>query len=95
MLGGAIGGAHLKILAEYLWVFAGIGIITAAIAIGLASWLPGIWRPVAIAGSIMGVVSFGVFWDGQRSQFANQGGIGMVISLGIISGAAFFPAVFG
>jgi hypothetical protein len=95
MLGGAVGSASLRTLAEYLWIIAGIGIIAAAIAIGLASLFPGFWQPIAIVGSVVGIASFAVFWDGQTAQFANQGGIGMIISLGIISGAVLFPAAFG
>jgi hypothetical protein len=95
LLGGTFAGSSLRLLTEYLWLIAGIGLLAAGIAIGLASSLPRVWPPLAIGAGIIGMASFLIFWDGQVPQFANEGGIGMVISLAVISGAALFPSAFG
>ncbi len=55
------------------------------------SLVPGIWRPLAVGASLVGAASFVVFFDGQMQLFASQGGIGLIISLGIAAGASAFP----
>jgi len=93
-LGQAIQRDSLKSLTEALWLLAGVGLIIGGAAIGVSSLLPGYWRPICVCASIAGVTSFAVFWDGQVEQFANQGGVGMIISLAIIAGSVLFPIAF-
>jgi hypothetical protein len=64
------------------------------VAIALASWFPGLWRPIAIGGTLIGVLSFAAFWDGQVSPMVDEGVLGMVISLVILIGAIALPQVF-
>ena len=94
LLGGTITRETLKQIVSGLWVIAGLGLMGAGLTMALSSWAPGLWRPLAIGGALFGIASFGVFWDGQARQLANQGAIGMVISLVILAGAAAFPKAF-
>ncbi len=94
LLGSAITGDSLKTLTGGLWLVAGIGLLGAAVTIALAPWIPSLWRPIAIGASLVGVLSFAVFWDGQVQLLVDEGAIGMVLSLSILSGAASFPQAF-
>jgi len=93
-LGNALSTNALKSLTTWFWVLAGIGLLAAATTIAFASLVPGLWRPLVITGSMLGVASFVVFYDGQASLFVNQGGIGMAISLAILAGVLAFPQAF-
>jgi hypothetical protein len=94
VLGTAFSSDNLKSLTVGLWVLAGIGLLAAAATIIFTSLVPGLWRPLAIGASLVGIASFIVFFDGQAQQFVNQGGIGMIISLGIAGAASAFPQAF-
>lgn len=95
LLGSAVAGDSLKALAGGLWVVAGIGLVGAGLAIALAPWIPSLWRPIAIGAGLIGILGFAVFWDGQVQLLVDEGVIGMVLSLVILSGAAAFPQAFG
>ena len=87
VLGTALSGDRLEALAVTLWIIAGIGLICAAVAIGLPSLMPGYWRPIATGSSLVGIASFLVIWDGRALGFASEGGVGMIISAMILAGA--------
>ena len=87
LLGNIIPADALRSLTTVLWLIAGTGILFTGIAIALASRFPHLWRPSAIGATLVGILSFAVFWDGQGAQFVNQGGIGLVLSVGILAGA--------
>jgi hypothetical protein len=53
-----------------------------------------LWRPLAIVGSLAGMLGFTVFWDGQVKRSVNQGTIGLVIDLIILFGAIVSPQAF-
>jgi hypothetical protein len=93
-LRGAITGNTLRRLTRALWIIAGIGTIATGITIALASPSLGLWRPIAIAASVIAVVSFVVSWDGQGRRSVNQGLIGMVLSAIILISAIVFPLAF-
>jgi hypothetical protein len=81
LLGRAITGDRLRTLVLALHVTAGIVILACAVAIALAPSAPGWWRPPAIVGAVVGIAGFAVFWDGQTQLLAQEGVIGVFISL--------------
>jgi hypothetical protein len=85
LLGDHVGeGRLLTTFAIPLHVLAGITFLTCAVAIAFAPSLSGLWRPLAIAGGLLGIAGFLVFWDGQTQLLAQEGLIGAVISAVII-----------
>jgi hypothetical protein len=74
-------------------VIAGIAILGCVAAIGLASLFPGWWRPLAVAGSVVGLLAFAVFWDGQ-TLLLEEGALGAVISVLVLMGALVFRTAF-
>lgn len=94
LLGGAVTGGSLRAVVTGLWAVAGAGFVLMAVGVAFSGPLPWLWRPTAVVGSLFGIASFALFWDGQTSQFAEQGGIGMVICLVVLAAAAAFPRLF-
>ena len=90
LMGSLVTGDALKSLTIVLWLIAGVGILCAGIAMVFASRFPHLWRPVAIGGTLVGMLSFVTFWDGQAAEFVNQGGIGLLLSAAIFVGALAF-----
>ena len=95
LLGSAVTDGQLKALVVGLHVIAGIATLACAVAIGFAPWIPGWWRPLAIAGAAVGIAGFAVFWDGQTRLLFQEGAIGAVLSLILLGGAIAFPRAFG
>jgi hypothetical protein len=93
LLGDAISNPQLTTLTVSLHVIAGIAMLSCAVAIGVPSLLPGWWRPLAIAGAVLGIV-LAVFWDGQTGLLFDEGGLGAFISILILIGAITFPTAF-
>lgn len=91
LLGNSIATAQLATLSVWLHVIAGVAMLACAFAIGLPSLLPGWWRPLAVTGSVVGIVAFAVFWDGQTRLF-DEGGLGALISFFVLVSAVAFPA---
>ncbi len=91
LLGSAITGDELKSVTTGLWLIAGAGIVCACVAFILMSRFPHLWRPIAIGATLVGMMSFIIFWDGQAAEFVNQGGIGLVLSAAIFVGTLVFP----
>ena len=91
LLGNAITGDMLETLVIALWAIAGVGFIATGAAIAFSPSLQGLLRPLAIGTSLVGILSFAAFWDGQTRLFASQGGIGMVLSTIILVSAMAFP----
>jgi hypothetical protein len=95
LLGSAITGDRLKVLAAALHVSAGVLILASALAIAFAPLVPGWWAPLAIAGSALGMAGFAVFWDGQTGRVVEEGGIGAALSVILLASAVAFPNAFG
>jgi hypothetical protein len=95
LLRGAVTEGRLKALVITLHVVAGIATLACAMAIGLAPWLPGWWRPLAIGSGAMSIAAFVVFWDGQTSLLFQEGAAGVVISVMLLLSALMFPLAFG
>lgn len=93
LLGDIVTGERLKTLAFTLHAVAGIGIMAAGIAMAFAPTVPRLWRPLTIVGSVLGVLAFAAFWDGQ-SRLVQQGIIGAVLSLLLLLSAIALPRVF-
>lgn len=95
LLGGAVTGAPLAMLVLAMHVLSGALLLVSALAIGLAPAVPGGWWPaLPIAGAALGIAAFAVFWDGQVAAFAEEGGIGAVLSGMLVLAALSFPALF-
>lgn len=94
LLGNSITTSQLTKLSIGLHVIAGITTLACAASIGLPSLFPGWWRPLAIAGSVAGIVAFAVFWDGQTRLLFDEGGLGALISLFVLMGAFAFRTAF-
>ena len=95
LLGGAVTGPPLAMLALAMHVLAGALLLVTALAIGLAPTVPGGWWPaLPAAGAALGLAAFAVFWDGQVGAFAEEGGIGAVVSGVLLLAALSFPALF-
>jgi hypothetical protein len=91
LLGNSIVGQTLKMLTIDLWAVAGVGLIATGITIAFISFFRRFWRPLAIGASLVSILSLWVFWDGQQSSFSSQGGIGMIVSLAILTAAIVLP----
>jgi len=91
LLNGTVTGDRLKTLSVFLHVAAGIATLACAVAIAFAPAMLGWWRPLAFAGSILGIMAFGVFWDGQRHLLVGEGLIGAIVSLVLFMFAFLAP----
>ncbi len=94
ILGSSIKGERLKKLMLILHVAAGIGTIACAVAIAIAPLVAGLWPPLAIVGSAIGIIGFMLFWDGQVKFLVQEGLIGASLSLALLLTAVLFPEVF-
>jgi hypothetical protein len=94
LLGDAITGEYLTSLVATLHVVAGVLILASAGAIALSPTLAGWWPPLAIAGAVIGIAAFAVFWDGQTRLLFEEGGAGALISLLLLASAIAFPDAF-
>jgi hypothetical protein len=91
LLGDALTGDRLLTLVTPLHELAGATLVAAALSI---AFVPGWWRPLAIAGALLGIASFAGLWDGQSSLFYDEGGIGAIVSVVILVSAVTFPGAF-
>jgi hypothetical protein len=94
LLGHAVTTERLTTLAIVLHVVAGIVMLACALAIGFAPSLPGWWRPLAMTGALVGIVAFAVFWDGQTWLLLDEGLIGAILSMVLLTSAVAFPGAF-
>ena len=94
LLGNSLTTSQLTKLSIGLHVIAGVAMLACVASIGVAPIFPGWWRPLAIAGSVVGIVAFAVFWDGQTRLLIDEGGLGALISLLVLVGAIVFRTAF-
>ena len=81
LLSGTVTGDRLKALSVFFHVAAGVATLACAVAIAFVPAMLGWWRPLAFAGSILGIMAFGIFWDGQSRLLVGEGFIGAIVSL--------------
>ncbi len=43
------------------------------------------WRPIAIGAAVVSTLTYLLLWDGQLRQLAEQGGIGILLNLGVLA----------
>ena len=94
LLGQAITGSHLASLVATLHVLAGVLILACAATIAVGPSVARWWPPLGIAGGVIGIAAFAVFWDGQMRLFLEEGGAGALISLLLLASAIAFPHAF-
>jgi hypothetical protein len=94
LLGGVLTPERVHAAVPVLFVTAGAAMISVALAIALAPWVPGWWRPLAIVGSVAGIAGFAVFWDGQGQLLVQEGVIGLALSLILLTFAVVVPNAF-
>jgi len=94
LLGDTITGTHLTSLVATLHVLAGVLILACAAAIAAGGLLAGWWPPLAVAGSVIGIAAFAVFWDGQARLLFEEGVAGALISLLLLASALACPGAF-
>jgi hypothetical protein len=68
--------------------------IAYAASIGLPSLFPGCWRPLAIMCSVLSVIVFAVFWDGQQRLLFDESVLDALLSLHVLAGAIVFRTAF-
>jgi hypothetical protein len=90
LLGDALTGDRLITLVVALHELAGAALVAAAVSI---AFVPGWWRPLAIAGALLGIASFAALWDGQSALLYDEGGIGAIVSVVILLSAVAFADV--
>lgn len=95
LLGSMLAGERLRVVAVILHVIAGVLTLACAAAIAFEPAFPGWWRPLAVAGSGVGIAGFVVFWDGEKRLLWEEGGIGAILSLILLGIAIGFPGLFG
>ncbi len=95
LLGSVIGGDGVRTVLTVLDVSAGVVILACALAIAGTHRLPGWWRPLAIAGGLLGLAAFAVFVDGQARLIVEEGAIGAAVSLALLAGAIVSAGRFG
>jgi hypothetical protein len=91
LLGDALTDHRLVALAIGLHVAAGLATVACAAAIGFAPLVPGLWRPLAVAGAAIGIAAFAVFWDGQIHLLFEEGVVGAVVSAVLLGAALTVP----
>lgn len=94
VLGNTLTGDSLKTLTLAVWLIAGIGLICAGVTILFTPSMPGLWRPLTIGASLLGILGFAFFWNGQTQRLVDQGLIGAILSLVILSDTIAFPQAF-
>lgn len=94
LLGSFLTPARVRAAVPVLFVTAGAAMIAVAAAIALAPLIPGWWWPLAIVGSVAGLVGFAAFWDGQGRLLVQEGVIGVALSLILLSAAIALPKAF-
>jgi hypothetical protein len=93
LLGSAVTGEPLRMLAVAAHVIAGIATIGCAAALAFAPQSPDWWRTAAFIGAAVGIAAFAIFWDGQTRQVVEEGGIGVAVSLALLTAAVMLPRV--
>jgi len=86
-------GDALRKLCLVLWAAAGVGIIATGIAFAFSA--QAVWRPLAVGASVVGILGFFAFWDGQDSRLFHEGAIGAGLSLLMLVGAIVYPRILG
>lgn len=85
---------RLRRLVLVLHCAAGALTFAGAVAIAIVTWAPALWPPLIIAGAIIGIIGFLIFWDGQTKYLVDEGIIGASISLALLVLAIILPGAF-
>jgi hypothetical protein len=86
-----LGNGSTRSLATVLLVLTALGF--AAGGLGLffqQNW----WRPVAVGSVLLSVVTYLLLWDGKLQAWSDQGGVGLLIDLAILTVVLWFKWPF-
>jgi uncharacterized membrane protein YphA (DoxX/SURF4 family) len=87
ILSRLLGGNPTRLLASVLLILAALGLVAGGVAILFGqSW----WRPVVVGTLMLSSVLYLVMWNGQFRRLDNQGGIGILINIGILLAVIVF-----
>jgi hypothetical protein len=79
-----LGDPAIRWLAAVSLALAALGFLSAALGLFFgAGW----WRTVTLGAAGLSVLMYLLFWDGKFHALPDQGGIGLLISLGILVAA--------
>jgi hypothetical protein len=76
-----LGDEATRLLASISCLLAAIGFVTGGTGILVG---PAWWRPVVVGSAAFSAIIFMLFWDGNRQQLDDKGGIGLLINLAIL-----------
>ena len=72
----------IRILASVSLLLAAFGFIASGVGLFLRQ---GWWQPVTVGAAVFSILIFLLFWDGRFQALDDQGGIGVLIDLGILA----------
>jgi hypothetical protein len=76
------GDPAVRWLAAFLLVFAALGYVAGGV--GLLFHQPW-WRPIAVSAVVVSMLTYFLLWDGRLHRLAEQGGIGILLNLGVLA----------
>lgn len=76
-----LGNHPTRVVASVALVVAAIGLIAGGLAVLLGQPL---WQPVTVASLAFSGLLYIVLWNGKMEQLDNQGGVGLLINIGLL-----------
>ena len=84
LVGNLLNKNTLDLSIKVLWLVAGLGFIIIGILVTFKQQPGGLTNQILIVSSIIGIISFALYWDGIISSLLNAGVIGAGIDIVII-----------
>jgi hypothetical protein len=82
-----LGDPTTRLLATVALALTALGLFAGGLGLFLRQdW----WRPAAVGATVLSVAIFLLFWDGKFQALAEKGGVGLLISLALLTIALIF-----
>jgi len=78
---GLLGEAVTRNLAAVFLAVTALGFLAGSLGLFLGQ---GWWRAAVVAAAVLSIATYLVFWNGKFQDLPDQGGVGLLISLGIL-----------